>query len=94
MLYFAHTVVNLVHLLIGFFQLTLCISAIISWFPIVNYENAFLRLLDRINDPVLYPARRLVARSSTLSSMPIDISFIITFIGLSFISALLPQVLI
>ena len=42
----------------------------------------------------LYPARRLVARSSTLSSMPIDISFIITFIGLSFISALLPQVLI
>lgn len=87
-------VVSIVQILISFFELTLCISALMSWFPLVSYDNAFIRLLGKINEPILYPARRLVANSRWLSELPIDISFIITFIGLSLISGMLPRVII
>ena len=85
--------VSLVRTLINFFEIILCISALLSWFP-VNGDSVFIQLVDRICGVLLYPARILVGKSEFLASLPIDISYIITFIGLSIISSLLPAVFI
>ena len=89
--YFLYVTVTTVRLLIDLLQLALCINALVSWFP-VDDENVFAQLLDRICAPVLYPARVLVGKSDALSSLPIDISYILTYIGLSFAGAMLPVV--
>lgn len=94
MLYFLYVSVNLVRVLLGFFQLVLCISAILSWFPVFDEGNVFIDLIDRICEPILFPARLLVDRSSFLSSLPIDVSYIITYIALSVIGALLPVIVL
>lgn len=89
-----HIVISLVHLLITFFEITLCISAIISWFPAARYDNKLVLFLDRINGPVLFPARLIVDRVRVLDNFPIDVTYIITFIWLSVLGAVLPVVII
>ena len=91
--YFLYVTVTTVRLLIDLLQFALCINALVSWFP-VSEENVFVQLLDRICTPVLYPARLLVEKSDTLSSFPIDISYIVTYIALSVIGAMLPTIAI
>ena len=89
-----HIVMSLVHLLIAFFKVTLCISALISWFPAARYDNKLILFLDRINAPVLFPARLLVHKIRALDNLPIDITYIITFIWLSVVGAALPVMVI
>lgn len=84
--------INLVQLILSFLQLALFLSALISWFPIFNGDSVFAQLLYRITEPILYPARLLVEKSEMFSSFPIDMSYIITYFGLSIIGALLPSV--
>ena len=93
MSYFLYATVNTVHLLIGFLKLALLVNAITSWLP-VNEDSPFIRLLDMICAPVLYPMRLLIERSETLSSLPIDISYIGTYFALMIIGELLPAVII
>lgn len=94
MLYFLYVSVNLVRVLLGFFRLVLCVSAIMSWFPIFDEDNVIVDLIDRICEPILYPARLLVDRSGFLASLPIDVSYIITYIALSVIGAVLPVIVL
>lgn len=91
--YFLYVTVTTVRILIDFLQLALCINAIISWLP-VDDDNVFVLLLDRICAPVLYPARLLVEKSELLSSLPIDISYILTYIALMIIGVFLPVITI
>lgn len=93
MAYFLYVAVNSVSLLIDFLQLALCVNAVISWLPI-NEDSVFVQLLDMICLPILYPARILLEKSETLSSLPIDISYIITYVALTVIGAFLPQIAI
>ena len=88
---FLYVTVTTVRLLIDLLQLALCINALISWLPIDD-DNVFAQLLDRICTPVLYPARILVEKSDALSSLPIDISYIVTYIALSIAGAMLPVI--
>ncbi len=94
MLYILYVAINLVRALLGFFQLVLCVSAIMSWFPIFDEDNVFVRLLDRICEPLLFPARLLVDKSNFLSSLPVDVSYIVTYIALSLIGAFLPVIVL
>ena len=87
--YFLYIAVTTVRIFIEFLKLALCINALISWLP-VDDDNVFVLLLDRICAPILYPARLLVEKSEHLSSFPIDISYILTFIALMIIGAFLP----
>ncbi len=91
MAYFLYVAVTTVRLLIDILQLALCIHAIVSWLPLDD-DNVFVVLLEGICAPILYPARLLVEKSETLSSLPVDISFIITYIGLMIIGAFLPVI--
>lgn len=92
MLYISYLIINLVQLILSFLELVLFLNALISWFPIFDEGSVFAQLLYRISEPILYPARLLVAKSEMLSSLPIDISYIITFFGLSIIGSLLPAI--
>ena len=94
MFYFLYVTVNLVRVLLGFFQLVLCVSAILSWFPLFDDDNVFIGLVDRICEPLLYPARLLVDKSGFLSALPIDVSYILTYIALSVIGAFLPVIVL
>lgn len=89
--FFLYATVSTVRLLIEFLQIALCINAILSWFPI-DEDSTVVRLLDMICAPVLYPARVLIEKSERLSSLPIDISYILTYIGLMVIGVMLPTV--
>ena len=89
--YFLYATVATVRLMIDFIQLALLINALVSWLP-VDDDNVVVRLLEMICAPVLYPARLLVEKSETLSSLPVDISYIITYMGLIIISGFLPTV--
>lgn len=91
--YLLYVTVSTVRIFIDFLQLALCVNAIISWMP-VDDENALVLLLDRICTPVLYPVRLLVEKSEMLSSLPVDISYILTYIALMLISGFLPVIAI
>lgn len=93
MSYFLYIAVTTVRIFIDFLQLALLANAVISWLPLDD-DNAFVVLLEGICAPVLYPARLLVEKSETLSSLPIDISYILTYIALMMIGALLPVIVI
>ena len=92
MLYILYFVINLVQLILSFLQLALFLSALISWFPAFDEGSVFAQLLYRITEPLLYPARLLVSKSEMFSSLPIDMSYIITFFGLSIIGSLLSSI--
>ncbi len=89
--YFLYIAMTSVKVLIDFLQLALCINAILSWLPLEE-DNIFVVLLEGICAPVLYPARLLVEKSETLSSLPVDVSFIMAYIGLTIIGAVLPVI--
>lgn len=93
MSYFLYIAVATVRIFIDFLQLALLANAVISWLPLED-DNTFVVLLEGICAPVLYPARLLVEKSETLSSLPIDISYILTYIALMIIGALLPVIVI
>ena len=89
--YFLYVTVTTVRLLIDFLQMALLANAIVSWLPLDD-DNIFVVLLDYICAPALLPARILVEKSKTLSSLPIDISYILTYILLMIIGAMLPEI--
>lgn len=91
MAYFLYIAVTTVRVFIEFLQLALIAYAVTSWLPL-DEDNVFVNLLEGICAPVLYPARLLVEKSETLSSLPIDISFILTYFMLTLIGAFLPGV--
>lgn len=91
--YVLYATVTTVRLLIDFLQIALCVNALLSWFP-MDDDSVLVRLLDMICAPALYPARLLVEKSRTLSSLPIDISYIITYVGLMLIGVMLPTIII
>ena len=61
-------------------QTLMLVRAILSWFPNVN-GGKFSYFLYEITEPIIAPVRKLLSKTSIGNSM-IDISFLITFLGL------------
>ncbi|MBQ8577946.1 MAG: YggT family protein [Clostridia bacterium] len=85
---FVYVISNAAYLLIGALQLLMFIRAILSWLPMLE-DNALTDFVYSVTEVVIYPVRCLVERSELLASMPIDISFFITFVLLSLIQTAL-----
>ncbi len=64
--------------------------AILSW-VMPDAENNLTRFLWTITEPVIYPVRVLLDKIPFLQEMPIDLSFIVTFLLLSIIQFILPR---
>lgn len=65
--------------------------AIMSWLPIDEDSN-IANFLYAMTEPVIYPVRMLLERIKVTSDLPIDISFIVSFLLLSIIQMLLPVI--
>ena len=55
-------------------------------------ESPVIDLIWAVTEPVIVPFRILVNRSSTLSSMPIDMAFLFASVAVMLASCLLPTV--
>lgn len=70
------------------------IRAILSWFDRGEggFLSALMGILTMITEPVIMPVRFLLSRFPAVNSLPIDISFLVTFLLLSFLRTVLPVV--
>ncbi|MCR4434287.1 MAG: YggT family protein [Clostridiales bacterium] len=59
-------------------EIAIVIRAVISWFPISG-DNAFVKILNQITEPVLSPIRGIINRSSVGRNIVVDFSPIIAF---------------
>ena len=83
--------VKFVSVFIGALQLLMMFRAVISWLPI-DEDSDISNFLYAMTEPVIYPVRMLLDRFEGLDELPIDLSFIISFMLLSLVQILLPAV--
>ncbi len=79
-----YVIAKTISLALSALQLLMFIRAILSWFP-VNEDSAFLRFVYMVTEPVILPVRILLDKFGWFEGMPIDMSFLITFLLLSMI---------
>ena len=64
--------------LIDLITLAMTVRAIMSWF--LDESNAIHSFFISITEPFVIPVRKLLAKTSLGRGMPIDMSFMITFL--------------
>lgn len=62
-------------------QLAMTARAILSWFPIE--PNKFITFLNVVTEPVVYPVRKLFEKMNWFQNIPLDMSFMTTFMIIS-----------
>ena len=67
-------------------QLAMVVRAILSWFPL---DNGFVDFVYTVTEPFLYPVRRLFEKMGWFQGLPIDISFMVSYLLLMAILLLL-----
>lgn len=70
-----------VAVLLTVIQLAMTARAILSWFPIE--PNKITHFLDVITEPVVYPVRKLFEKMNWFQGIPLDMSFMATFLLIS-----------
>lgn len=65
------------------------IRAILSW-VMPDEDNAIIRFVNAITEPIIYPVRTLINRIESVRNLPFDISFMITFLLLVILQYILP----
>ena len=73
--------------LIDIITLAMTVRAIISWF--LDESNAIHSFFISITDPFIVPVRMLLNKLSVGGGMPIDLSFLVTFIILRVLEMIL-----
>lgn len=68
-------------------MLLMLVRAVMSWF--VRDGSALYELIVSLTEPVIYPIRLICDRFLSKSALPIDISFIVTYLILYVIELLL-----
>ena len=80
-------VADVVVLLLSAVQLAMLVRAILSWFPIDS--NKFIDFLYGITEPFIVPIRLLFEKMNWFQNVPIDVSFMVSYLLLSILSMLL-----
>jgi len=83
-----YIIISILLIIINAVQLAMFIRAILSWFR-TGSDSKFIQLLYFITEPFIKPIRKLLNKINLFQRLPIDISFLVTYILLSFISAIL-----
>ena len=78
---------NSVTLLLSFVQIARLLRAIMSWFPI---DNRFVDFLYTGTEPFVIPIRRLFEKMGWFQGLPIDVSFMISYLLLTVLLIFLP----
>ena len=78
---------NICIVLIDIITFAMFIRAILSLF--MAEDNAISSFLYTITEPIILPVRRLLEKFNILQGLPIDISFLITYLLLSTLGSIL-----
>ena len=73
--------------MIDIILMAMFIRAIMSLF--IQGDNAILNFLYSITEPVIFPVRKLLEKFDFMPGLPIDLSFLITYIILSVLESIL-----
>ena len=84
---FFTVVTDVVVLLLLGVQIAMMLRAILSWFPMDS--NKFVDFLYVITEPFIVPIRLLFEKLGWFQNLPIDISFMVSYLLLSALSFLL-----
>ncbi len=83
-----YLITNVAYLFVAALQLLMFIRAILSWIPMME-ENTFTIFVYQITETVIYPVRCILDRFELFATLPIDISFFVTFVLLSVLQTVL-----
>ncbi len=75
-----------VHYALVALELLMLGRAIVSWLPLEE-DSPVENFLISVTEPVIYPVRALCERFGWFEGLPIDMSFFLTFILLSVLTA-------
>jgi uncharacterized protein YggT (Ycf19 family) len=81
-------IVETVRVLLLVIQFAMMARAILSWFPIE--PNKLTQLLDAITEPLIYPIRKLFEKMNWFQDIPLDMSFMATYLILVILIMFLP----
>ena len=81
-------IVETVRVLLLVIQFAMMARAILSWFPIES--NKLTQLLDAITEPLIYPIRKLFEKMNWFQDIPLDMSFMATYLILVILIMFLP----
>ena len=84
---FTFVIKNAAILLLSFVQIAMLIRAILSWFPI---DNRFVDFVCTMTEPFIYPVRRLFEKMGWFQGLPVDVSFMASYLLITVILILLP----
>lgn len=84
MVVFMYVLVSTVSLLIDVICVLMLIRAIFSWFP-TETEGKLQRIVFHMTEPVIVPVRKILWRMGWFQNLPIDMSFMITYLLLSLV---------
>lgn len=76
-MYFLYVLLKILNTLLVAFEIAMFARAILSWFP--SGGGRFEDFLYSLTEPVISPMRNLIGKSA-LGGMPIDLSFLITYV--------------
>jgi uncharacterized protein YggT (Ycf19 family) len=86
-----YILVQFIIVFIDVITIAMCIRAVLSWF--YDGDGAFVRLLYFITEPAILPIRKLLVKMNWLQNSPMDFSFLLTYIALFIIQALLSSLI-
>ena len=84
---FVFIVRNTVTILLSVIQIAMLARAILSWFPI---QNGLVDFLYTVTEPFVYPIRRLFEKMGWFQGIPMDISFMVSYLLITLLLILLP----
>ena len=84
---FVFIVRNTVTILLSVIQIAMLARAILSWFPI---QNGLVDFLYTVTEPFVYPVRRLFEKMGWFQGIPMDISFMVSYLLITLLLILLP----
>ena len=84
----AYVIIQVAVTLIWVLQAAMFVRAIMSWFPGLD-DNKFGDFLYALTEPVILPVRALLDRIPLFQGLPIDMSFLFTYLLLSLLSMFL-----
>ena len=88
---FLYLVAATVRLLLGLVEIAFLLRALMSFIDMTE-ESFFSRILFSLTEPFIIPVRSLMAHFGWGSDRPFDLSFLVTAILISVLSALLPVI--
>ena len=72
---------HVVVLLLSVIQLAMLARAVLSWFPM--QRNKYTDLLDTVTEPFISPIRLLFYKMNWFQRLPIDVSFLVSYMLIS-----------